>query len=831
MYLYEKMTVRREDKNITSVPEYVEKNLHFKPRDYQSAAFENFITHFESDACPHPTQVLFHMATGSGKTLIMAGLIIYLYRRGYRNFLFFVNLKNIVDKTRDNFLNGASKKYLFAEEIVIDGRRVRVNAVENFQHADADAINICFTTTQGLHMAIEMTRENSMTLADFDELKVVFISDEAHHLNAETKKKPSAAEKEQRETWENTIKHLFRRNRENILLEFTATCDTDNASIKAKYEDKIVFDYALKKFYDDGYSKEIMTLRTSERADRILTALVLSQYRLKVFGDNQLNVKPVVLFKSLKVQESKDFMAEFIRRVENLRGERLRELAENCDGILRRAFEYFSGKGITFDALAAELREGFCAANCISANDETDSTANQNALNALEVNNYRAVFEVKKLDEGWDVLNLFDIVRLYETRTPSNTLSEAQLIGRGARYFPFEFDDKPEDKRKFDRDADRDLRVCETLYYHCENDRRYIDDLHRALHEMGLTADRKTFEYKLKESFTGEELYKHGIIYVNERTEIPREFDEVIPEKIYRFERIAAGGSDKVMTAEVESVNRKVEMHTVRRTFAEIAAVNYAIVHKALRKFPAYNFDALKKLFPNLQSTSEFITGEKYLGNITIDITSGEREPDVKTLHAAAVHVLKIIAEELAKPAATYRGTTEFFARDVSKVFKKKVISLKETHAGGHGTSQNLSGFDLSAAEWFAYEDNFGTSEEKNFIEYFARRVEELRKIYDKVFLVRNERAFAIYSFEDGRRFEPDFVLFLQKKGSDELDFLQIFIEPKGEHLAANDAWKENFLRELEGKAIPAEKIFGLPFFNGDKEQDFDSAFRTTLKL
>jgi type III restriction enzyme len=53
------------------------------------------------------------MATGSGKTLMMAGLILYLYEKGYRNFLFFVNSNNIIDKTRDNFLNDISIKYLF----------------------------------------------------------------------------------------------------------------------------------------------------------------------------------------------------------------------------------------------------------------------------------------------------------------------------------------------------------------------------------------------------------------------------------------------------------------------------------------------------------------------------------------------------------------------------------------------------------------------------------------------------------------------------------------------------------------------------------------------
>ena len=135
------------------LPDCIPVNLNpsFKLRPYQVDVFRNFITFYESGKCPNPTQLLFHMAAGSGKTLIMAGVILYLYRRGFRNFLFFVNLDNIIKKTKDNFLNAASSKYLFAERIVLDGEIVTINEVSNFQSANPAAINICFTTTQGLH--------------------------------------------------------------------------------------------------------------------------------------------------------------------------------------------------------------------------------------------------------------------------------------------------------------------------------------------------------------------------------------------------------------------------------------------------------------------------------------------------------------------------------------------------------------------------------------------------------------------------------------------------------------------------------------------------------
>ena len=117
-FLYEKIDAYREGGFSKELPQYIPDNLNpnFELRPYQTAAFENFITYFENDKlCQKPTQTLFHMATGSGKTLIMAGLMLYLYKQGYRNFLFFVNLSNIVQKTKENFLNSVSSKYLFAD--------------------------------------------------------------------------------------------------------------------------------------------------------------------------------------------------------------------------------------------------------------------------------------------------------------------------------------------------------------------------------------------------------------------------------------------------------------------------------------------------------------------------------------------------------------------------------------------------------------------------------------------------------------------------------------------------------------------------------------------
>ena len=855
-FLYEQLDTLREYDTVKEVPTYIQENVNpdFILRPYQTAAFENFITYFENDRmCRKPTQTLFHMATGSGKTMIMAGLMLYLYKKGYRNFLFFVNLSNIVKKTKDNFLNPLSSKYLFAEEIRIDGERIPVKEVSNFQYADENAINICFTTTQGLHSDMWFAKENSISFEDFSDKKVVLISDEAHHLNVDTKTlEKNKDEQASYHSWEQTVRRIFETNRDNVLLEFTATCDLNNPQIKAEYESKIVYDYPLSKFRADGFSKEIKTLRTDVSImERAIQAIMLSQYRLKIFQDNRLSVKPVVLFKSDKIANSAAFMQSFIETVAALSGNELQRISELTDNVtLQEAYGYFAKNGISFVQLAQELKEDFSAEHCISANDDKEAEAKQLALNSLEdaSNPYRAVFEVKKLDEGWDVLNLFDIVRLYETRQSGGkkispaTVSEAQLIGRGARYCPFQVDAEQERfKRKYDTDIDNPLRICEELYYHCQNDSRYIGELNNALREIGVDLDKVVVrEYVLKDDFKSDSLYREGLVFTNDR--IVKGRNDVVGllpsvrEHVYTV-RFATGSSgEDTFFGAPEMAERVTATHLYKTTISDIAKINYAIVHKAICKYNVLKFNILRSYFPNLKSTREFVENENYLGGIKIEIISAYETPTPAILFAACMNVIGKVSESVSAIEETYEGTKEFKAENIRDVFKNKKCNYTVLHDGGIGYSQNDSTvpaawkIDLSREDWFAFEDNFGTSEEKAFVAYFKNYVPQLKAKYDKVYLLRNERQLHIYSFDGGERFEPDYLLFLHAPKGEGYEQLQVFIEPKGSHLVETDRWKEEFLLEVEGNAIPRKvfvddndyKIWGFHFFNqSDRTVEF----------
>lgn len=669
-FLYEKIDGLRDAGYMKAMPSCMESNLNpnFELRPYQISAFENYVTYYNSKLRSYPSQTLFHMATGSGKTLIMAGLILFLYQQGYRNFLFFVNLSNIVRKTKDNFLNKASNKYLFAEEIIMNGENIPVHEVSNFQYADKNAINICFTTTQSLHTDMWITKENSLSLDDFEDRRVVLISDEAHHLNADTLQgntsKMNTEEEDAYHSWESTVSNIFKANRDNILLEFTATCDTKNPVLAASYSDKIIFDYPLSKFRADKYSKEILTLRSDiPLSDRELQAVLLSQYRLKVFQDNRILMKPVVLFKAAKIAESRIQLQDFSSMIKNLSASDIERVFSAADSrVMRTAQAYFESKNISYDALAQELKEDFGEAHVLSVNDDREADEQQLLLNSLEDygNPYRAIFEVKKLDEGWDVLNLFDIVRLYETRDSRSgkpgktTISEAQLIGRGARYCPFSLSPgQTKYQRKYDDDMDNPLRICEELYYHCQNSSRYIDELKTALREAGIDLDKTvTRTYTLKEDFKQDAFYQQGIVFMNERAVKSRkDVTGLLPsvrEKIYSFSASTGRtGEDTVFEESNAANDSAVKTHLYSCTISDIAKINYAIVYKGLCKFHVFKFHSLKEYFPNLKSVREFVFGENYLGNIKIEIISREEVPAISTMYDACFSVLTKIAENI----------------------------------------------------------------------------------------------------------------------------------------------------------------------------------------
>jgi len=70
-----------------------------------------------------------------------------------------------------------------------------------------------------------------LTIEDFKEQKIVFISDEAHHINTKTLSQVSI-DSIAKPSWENTVNRIFDQNLDNILLEFTQHLNGIKALVK-----------------------------------------------------------------------------------------------------------------------------------------------------------------------------------------------------------------------------------------------------------------------------------------------------------------------------------------------------------------------------------------------------------------------------------------------------------------------------------------------------------------------------------------------------------------------------------------------------------------------
>ena len=863
-FLYEQLDILSRFRSLeVEIPRSITQNLNsrFEIREYQEDAFARFIYCFNRDFLgkEKPLHLLFNMATGSGKTLIMAGLILYLYETGYRNFLFYVNSKNIIKKTKDNFLNPNTSKHLFRNDIHIKGNRVTVTQVENFDGANEKDINICFTSIQQLHTDMTAEKENELTIENFAEKKIVFLSDEAHHMNVSTRSQSQLLG-----SWENTVERIFNSNEDNLLLEFTATHDYENHEMREKYRNKVIYRYDLINFRNERFSKEIDIVRSNfDQQDRMLQAIILNHFKQCVAMENKIQLKPVILFKAQKtIVESRENKADFHELIDGLTGSQLDRIRTSEVEILQRAFRFFDERRISSEQLAQRLKSDFQEKYCLIVNSKEVDTDTHVLVNSLEDqdNPIRAIFAVKQLDEGWDVLNLFDIVRCYDGRDArfnkpgSTTLSEAQLIGRGARYFPFILTEEvagydslhvgDKFRRKFDKNPNHELRVLEELHYHSVDNTRYISEIRSTLRDTGIIDEIVvTRELKLKDSFKETDLYRFGVVWINARE--PRDYQEVSS-----FEDLAD-----------LSVKRKNHEHTVHSGYGGVTAAmensqNYQtykteskdvrfvdiernIVQSAIARNSFYTFASLKRYFPSLKSMYEFRTSENYLGSLDItfkgDMSRLEENPKEKLV--ACCNLLDKIESELCEQITEFKGTRDFHHEGINAVFTDKTLKFSADNPRVSDESENFDETFIKVKDWIAYDGLYGTSEERGFVRLLNRWIAGTNETYDDIYLLRNERHFAIYNFSDGRAFEPDFVLFMSNTNGESKTY-QLFIEPKGQHLENKERWKENFLKEICDEydyRILTEnrkyRVIGVPtFYNLNRENEFKTKFIETLE-
>ena len=433
---------------LTSIPKFISENLKFTPYYFQKEAIENFVFYMDADENPvtktklrdknKPVHLMFNMATGSGKTLIMAANITFLISKGYRKFLFITNQTNILNKTKENLTNSQHQKYLFKEKIIIDSKIINLKEVDKF--SNTDKYEIRYTTIHKLHSELLPTniRENTNSQDELNKLDLVILADEAHHFNIQSSGRNNQIQTDENskpedieQNWETTlINKVFNKNfseyvNNNVLLEYTATIP-NNENIENKYLDKIIYKFDLKKFMTAKLTKEINLVTLSlEKKQKIIYALSFNWYRHKLaLKYNIPNFKPVTLFRRKNIEESNDDFEYFFEVVENLEINDLSFLSwiyqnSNASSVheqgLSRTQEIYNllksdeAKNEFIQYVKNNFKRDI---NVVITNSKTNKTKREkmekdleNELNNLEApnNSIRAIFTVKRLTEGWDV--------------------------------------------------------------------------------------------------------------------------------------------------------------------------------------------------------------------------------------------------------------------------------------------------------------------------------------------------------------------------------------------------------------------------------------------
>lgn len=296
-------------------------------------------------------------------------------------------------------------------------------------------------------------------------------------------------------------------------------------------------------------------------------------------------------------------------------------------------------------------------------------------------------------------------------------------------------------------------------------------------------------ELRLKNIFKESETYKRGFVLLNRREERSKNLsDDEIQEAFYRpleirnYQMIIRVLSDAQKNREIDSKNADVLRLTAKYGF-NIWLVKWALYYYQ-NKF--FRFENLKKHIRELRSIDHFIEEflekyeiQYYFSNKKISDCSARERVNI-LLYGILPEIEKVINTAIPKMI----GSQEFYPHSINRIFEvQKTIYVGEGNERANGQIQNKNPelqLDLSQEDWYSHNENYGTTDEKKFVKFIASKIGRLKEKYknSEIFLVRNELDFSIYSFENGERFSPDFVLFINDFDSKTL-FYQCLFEVK----------------------------------------------------
>lgn len=563
------------------------------------------------------------------------------------------------------------------------------------------------------------------------------------------------------------------------------------------------------------------------------------------------------------------------------------------NNMIRQMFSWLASKHSGFMGVAGLvgcIRERFGENNTLIYNNQSKERAELLPLLDSPKNTIRAIFSVNALNEGWDVLSLYDIIHFDISANKKVSLQDIQLIGRGARLCPYDlpknyknkdnlFGDSYEldrFKRKFDNAPDDNGRVLETFYYHFVKTGTFLDNLTKDLLGEGIITEgieKRTIH--LKPQFLASQTYKNGFVLVNHQ-EYRSKNDNREIDLTFNRQIIASPYQVYSKSLTDKEQNKQLSATQYKNITITDAYFSRHLLYKALMiaENGFFRLNNLKNHLVGIDSIDTMIDDYLPMCDIQYSYIAGKDIDELSAcekLNLLIGSILPEIRKAIDNHLPVIVGSPIFTPRPLSSVFQKqkhiylvaypsindmgeKVFIAPDERAKGQSSHDNNElHHNINNADWYAYNENYGTSEEKRFVKFIASHIEALQQTYPtaEIYLIRNELDYALFNIDDGRRFSPDYMMIINDTHNNTL-YYQCLFEPKGGHLLKKDEWKESALMSLEHKSqtqfyhndIDGDfldtikkqgyqeiKCLGFKFFNSDAKGINDFATDFTKKL
>lgn len=863
-----------EANKINKITQYIDDNLVLNFRRYQRQAMSYGIY-----AIKHGHHnLMFNMATGSGKTDLMAGLMLYMFNYyGIHDFLYTISKSAVVNQSRRALSDSSSNKYLFHQSLRDkNGSPIIIRPCADFPiHPQKDTIYICCIDIQSLRSRVFSPRENDVSLENLGQNPLVIFGDEAHHYNATTLNKHSKASREDK-SWENTLNIIHDQcyNNHHICyqFDFTATLALTNPDIRRKYAPIMAYRYRLGDFINDGYSKTIEIVHSTDHSkDKMLAAVLINQFR-KIVARRDLDshyqdFKPVLMFKSPTKKASKKNEQIFLNLIQNLTLNQIQHFVSNklsalestgLSPLLTDVFmdwdNLLSNSSIEdLSATVQELKDDFSDYhNIVNLNSKKDFDSGKwKYLDNLDMpgNPCRVVFEVQKVDEGWDVHNLFDIVRLNnKTASMSYTLKEAQLIGRGARYYSFPTEDRFNKYKRCYDGASYDIKykMLETLFYYTIDQPLYNKRLAEALKKTNTIYNSDSSETKLSANITRDfknsPVYQYGLLYTNtpkhrKRNEYTslQKFNIRPDNQLFTVTLIHQTSSESYSS--MRNLGGQHIAWTDDDTFDFMKHKHF--IRDLMHSIDFYHYQNLNYYVP-IKSVNQFIN--QYLQGYHLHLRSNY-DYGINDILIAFKRVLIRLASQIRTNAKKPVGTKTFTPIRVKTMINdyqrrapinafhkpnKQIIGLKPMNIRNnkdlkyfYQKSQDVGIYEyatmsrhlvLKQHPWFAFNFEIGNGLERRFVTDVGSVIKRIQRQYHPkfIYLLRNDEKAGHQGLYDIPRknhedpyldrYMPDFILYISHSDNF-LATYELYLEPKGTGFIAGgtplnvrDAWKEKLL-------------------------------------